>query len=173
LNRKPDQSGLDSGLAYFKPKFNADASNGNDIYNLYVAVLKSSDEYKTNVATPLVKKAYNAVLNRDPDQSGLASGLAFVKPKLSVDSSNSNDVYNQYVAVLKSSDEYKTLVATPLVAKAYNTVLNRNPDSSGAASGLAYIKQRLNADASNGTDVYNQYVAVLKTSDEYKTNVAT
>jgi hypothetical protein len=106
---------LDSGIAYFSTKLNADASNSDAVYNQYVAVLKSSAEYKSTIATPLVQQAYKAVFGRSADSSGLQSGIAYFNANLNADSSNSDNVYKQYVAVLKSSDEYKTNVATTFV----------------------------------------------------------
>jgi hypothetical protein len=116
----------------------------------------------------LVTKAYNSILNRDPDSSGKTTWFNFAKPLLNGDASNSNDVYNQLCNKLKNSDEYRGIMATMLVKKAYNDTLRRDPDASGKTTWFNWSKPKLNSDASNWTDVYNQLVAVLKNSAEYK-----
>jgi len=113
-------------------------------------------------AENMVRRAYQQVLKRDPDASGMNEYKARIL--------NDRWTEQQVVSALRSSPERREVVraqrtmsdaeATEMVRRAYQSVLNREPD----AGGLRDYKARVMNDHWSE----QQLVNALRNSDEYR-----
>jgi len=113
-------------------------------------------------ATDMVRRAYQSVLKREPDEAGLQEYKARIL--------NDRWTEQQVVSALRSSPERRDVVraqrgvsdaeATEIVRRAYRSVLNREPD----AGGLQDYKARI----MNDRWTEQQLVNALRNSDEYR-----
>ena len=115
--------------------------------------IKGSPEAKGKDDSGLVvKRAYRAVLGRDPDADGLKEYSRRVKE----DGWGQEEVEKS----LKKSDEYKQNVVDGMIKRAYRDVLGRDPDKGG----LENYRQRI----ADGDWSENDLRDALKKSPEYR-----
>ncbi len=102
--------------------------------------------------TTIVKEAYQDVLGRDPDPSGLRQFRSLI-----IDEGwSEEDVRN----ALRESDEFKNKETDRIIRDAYEDILGRQPDNGGLNQFRRYIKE----EGWSEEDVRN----ALRESEEYK-----
>jgi len=145
LGRDPDPAGLEHyRRLMIDEKWSEDHVRGE---------IKGSAEAKGgNAAQLIVKRAYRAVLGRDPD----AEGMKMYSGNVENGGWDQDDVEKS----LKQSNEYKRSGVDNIIKRAYREVLGRDPDKDGLEN---YRKRIADGDWSEN-DLRN----ALKKSPEYK-----
>jgi TorA maturation chaperone TorD len=165
LGREPDPSGLETYRRNI-------VDRGWDEQDVRTALRKSQERrevvrgQRSGVsdaeATDIVRRAYQSVLKREPDPTGMQEYKARIL--------NDRWTEQQVVSALRNSQERHDVVrgqrtlsdaeATDMVRRAYQSVLNREPD----AAGLRDYKARV----MNDRWTEQQLVNALRNSDEYR-----
>lgn len=164
LGREPDPSGLETYRRNI-------VDRGWDEQDVRTALRKSQERRDVvrgtrNLtdadAADIVRRSYQSVLHREPDDTGMREYKARVL--------NDHWTEQQVVQALRSSQERHDVVrgqrtlndaeATDMVRRAYRSVLNREPD----AAGLRDYKARIMNDRWSE----QQLVNALRNSDEYR-----
>ena len=153
LNRDPDKNGLRT----YRSKIIDDRWSEQDVRS---DLRKSAERAGRTPAAAdvIIRRAYQDVLGRDPDSAGLATYRA----KLINENWSERDVRS----ALKSSSERRetggisTEQAQEMVRRAYQSVLGREPDSSGSSLYVQRIRQNRWSEA----DVAKE----LRNSPEYR-----
>jgi len=153
LNREPDKA----GLRIYRSHIIDDNWTEQDVRKS----LRDSAEYKGRTpesAAVIVRRAYQDVLGREPDQEGLST----YRDKLVNEGWTERDVRSD---LKKSSERRETggissEEAQKMVKRAYQSVLGRDPDSSGMALYVQKIRQNRWSEA----DVAKE----LRNSSEYR-----
>ena len=113
---------------------------------------EAKDAESVDHAEQIVKRAYRAVLGRDPDPEGLKTYSRNVEKE----GWDQGDVEKS----LKKSDEYKRVGVDGMVKRAYRDVLGRDPDKAG----LELYRERIIDDDWSESDLRDE----LKKSPEYR-----
>jgi TorA maturation chaperone TorD len=153
LNREPDKDGLRT----YRSRIIDDKWSEQDVRS---DLRKSAERAGRTPAAAdvIIRRAYQDVLGRDPD----ASGLATYRSKLINENWSERDVRS----ALKSSSERRETggisneQAQEMVRRAYQSVLGRDPDSSGSSLYVQKIRQNRWSEA----DVAKE----LRNSPEYR-----
>jgi TorA maturation chaperone TorD len=164
LGRQPDPEGLDTYRRNI-------IDRGWDEQDVRTALRRSQERHDVvrgqravsdAEAEDIVRRAYQSVLKREPDASGMREYKARIL--------NDRWTEQQVVSALRSSPERHEVVrgqraisdaeATEMVRRAYQSVLNREPD----AGGLRDYKARVMNDHWSE----QQLVNALRNSDEYR-----
>jgi len=164
LGRQPDPEGLDTYRRNI-------IDRGWDEQDVRTALRRSQERHDVvrgqravsdAEAEDIVRRAYQSVLKREPDASGMREYKARIL--------NDRWTEQQVVSALRSSPERHEVVrgqraisdaeATGMVRRAYQSVLNREPD----AGGLRDYKARVMNDHWSE----QQLVNALRNSDEYR-----
>ena len=164
LGRQPDPEGLDTYRRNI-------IDRGWDEQDVRTALRRSQERHDVvrgqravsdAEAEDIVRRAYQSVLKREPDASGMREYKARIL--------NDRWTEQQVVSALRSSPERREVVrgqrsmsdseATEMVRRAYQSVLNREPD----AGGLRDYKARVMNDHWSE----QQLVNALRNSDEYR-----
>ena len=164
LGRQPDPEGLDTYRRNI-------IERGWDEQDVRTALRRSQERHDVvrgqrtvsdAEAEDIVRRAYQSVLKREPDASGMREYKARIL--------NDRWTEQQVVSALRSSPERHEVVraqrgisdaeATDMVRRAYQSVLNREPD----AAGLRDYKARI----MNDRWTEQQLVNALRNSDEYR-----
>ena len=164
LGRQPDPEGLDTYRRNI-------IDRGWDEQDVRTALRRSQERHDVvrgqravsdAEAEDIVRRAYQSVLKREPDASGMREYKARIL--------NDRWTEQQVVSALRSSPERHEVVrgqraisdaeATEMVRRAYQSVLNREPD----AGGLRDYKARV----MNDRWTEQQLVNALRNSDEYR-----
>jgi len=164
LGRQPDPEGLDTYRRNI-------IDRGWDEQDVRTALRRSQERHDVvrgqrtvsdAEAEDMVRRAYQSVLKREPDASGMREYKARIL--------NDRWTEQQVVSALRSSPERHEVVrgqraisdaeATEMVRRAYQSVLNREPD----AGGLRDYKARVMNDHWSE----QQLVNALRNSDEYR-----
>ena len=156
LGRDPDPEGLRS----YRDKIVSEGWSEQDVRE----ALRRSDEYgstdsRTASADRIIRRAYQQILRREPDASGLESYRRNIIE-------NGWDEHDVRQALRKSTEKRQQrqavsdAQATEIVRRAYLSVLNREPD----ATGMTDYKLRVLRDG--WTE--QQVVQALRNSDEYR-----
>ncbi len=152
LNREPDEDGMRT----YRSKIIDDNWSEKDVRN----DLRRSQEragLKSEAVDQIIRRAYQDVLRRDPDQSGLATYRA----KMLYDGWSERDVRSD----LKKSSERREIgdvsneQAQQIVRRAYRDVLGREPDSGSSV----YIEKVMRNHWSQ-----DDVATALRKSPEYK-----
>lgn len=152
LNREPDQE----GLRLYRSKIIDENWSEKDVRS----ALRNSREYKGQTpasADVIIRRAYQDILGREPDQAGLAT----YRSKLIDEGWSERDVRSD----LKNSSERRetrgisTEQAQQMVRRAYQSVLGRDPDS-----GSSVYVQKILKNHWSEADVAKE----LKNSPEYR-----
>jgi hypothetical protein len=115
LGRDPDAAGLKNYRHLLIDKDWSEKHVREDI--------QESSEAEGRDAGQVVKRAYRAVLGRDPDPEG----LKMYARKVEKDGWSQGDVED----VLRKSDEYRRVGADAIIQRAYRDLLGRDPDKGG------------------------------------------
>ena len=164
LGREPDASGLETYRRNI-------IDRGWDEQDVRTALRRSQERREVvqgqrrvsdAEATDMVRRAYQSVLKREPDASGMQEYKARIL--------NDRWTEQQVVSALRSSPERHDVVraqrtvsdaeAADIVRRAYRSVLNREPD----AGGMQDYKARI----LNDRWTEQQLVNALRNSDEYR-----
>jgi len=164
LGRQPDPEGLDTYRRNI-------IDRGWDEQDVRTALRRSQERHDVvrgqravsdAEAEDIVRRAYQSVLKREPDASGMREYKARIL--------NDRWTEQQVVSALRSSPERREVAraqrtisdseATEMVRRAYQSVLNREPD----AGGLRDYKARV----MNDRWTEQQLVNALRNSDEYR-----
>ena len=153
LNREPDKDGLRT----YRSRIIDDKWSEQDVRS---DLRKSAERAGRTPAAAdvIIRRAYQDVLGRDPD----ASGLATYRSKLINENWSERDVRS----AIKSSSERRETggisneQAQEMVRRAYQSVLGRDPDSSGSSLYVQKIRQNRWSEA----DVAKE----LRNSPEYR-----
>ena len=164
LGRQPDPEGLDTYRRNI-------IDRGWDEQDVRTALRRSQERHDVvrgqravsdAEAEDIVRRAYQSVLKREPDASGMREYKARIL--------NDRWTEQQVVSALRSSPERHEVVrgqraisdaeATEMVRRAYQSVLNREPD----AGGLRDYKARV----MNDRWTEQQLANALRNSDEYR-----
>lgn len=148
LNREPDKE----GLRVYRSHIIDDNWTEQDVRKS----LRGSAEYKgrtPEAAAVIIRRAYQDVLGREPDQAGLAT----YRDKLVNEGWTERDVRSD---LKKSSERRETggisgEQAQKMVKRAYQSVLGRDPDSSGMALYVQKIRQNRWSEADVAKDLRN------------------
>ena len=153
LNRDPDQEGMRT----YRSKIIDDRWSEQDVRNDLRRSAERSGRTPAS-ADMIIRRAYQDILGRDPDQVGLSN----YRSKLLYQNWTENDVRSD----LKKSQERRETggisndQAQQMVRRAYQSVLGRDPDSSGNALYVQKIRQNHWSE----NDVANE----LRKSPEYR-----
>jgi TorA maturation chaperone TorD len=156
LGREPDASGLSS----YADKMVREGWTEQDVRE----ALRRSDEYgasdrRTASADRIIRRAYMDVLHREPDAQGLADYRREVLE-------NGWEYQDLRRALMRSEERrlnrrgVRESDASAMVARAYRSVLGREPD----ADGLRAYTERVMLDGWREADV----IRALRESDEYR-----
>ena len=145
LGRDPDPAGLEH---YRHLLIDKDWSEN----HVREDIKESREATSDDDAGQVVKRAYRAVLGREPD----AEGLKTFSRRVEKDGWDQGDVENE----LKKSDEYKRVGADAVIKRAYRDLLGRDPDKAG----LENYRKRIAEDDWSEDDVRHD----IKKSQEYK-----
>jgi TorA maturation chaperone TorD len=156
LGRDPDPEGLRS----YRDKIVNEGWSEQDVRE----ALRRSDEYastdqRTASADRIIRRAYQQILHREPDPSGLESYRRNILE-------NGWDEHDVRQALRRSTEKRQQrqavsdAQATEIVRRAYLAVLNREPDETG----LRDYKLRVRRDGWSE----QQVVEALRNSDEYR-----
>jgi TorA maturation chaperone TorD len=159
LGRDPDPEGLRS----YRNKIVNEGWSEQDVRE----ALRRSDEYastdrRTASADRIIRRAYQEILHREPDPSGLESYRRNILE-------NGWDEHDVRQALRRSTEKRQQrqavsdAQATEIVRRAYLAVLNREPDETG----LRDYKLRVMRDGWSE----QQVVEALRNSDEYRNRV--
>ncbi len=144
MNRDADEAGLNNWLKKIKEGYNEDeilqgfvgSKEFTELCKNYGiergSILVSSSSSKTKVVS-FVKRLYNKCLSREPDTTGLNNWVnRLVKKEIS----GGEAAYGFF-----NSQEFtsKNLTNKEIVTLLYNTILDRNPDSTGLNNWVNYL----------------------------------